>query len=287
MQKFVAARAGQEPSPKAAFRVGVLVSSNARAETISSFIRSFCRFRSVTTSRLGSGRLTSRSISSSRPRCRVRRVSIRSCSDIAPPVPTDQARAYANAVWSRPPSGICCRFRATLFGQRPKMVTMAEKQRIVVGISGASGVIYGVRLLELLRRDAGRDPSRDEPRRRGHGGLRDRSQSGRRSTRWRIRCTPSATSPPRSPPARSRPWAWSSRPARSAACREIASGVTSSLLTRAADVILKERRPAGPDGARDAAASRPSAHHGGAAEMGAVIAPPVPAFYSRPQSSRI
>lgn len=63
---------------------------------------------------------------------------------------------------------------------------------------------------------------------------------------------------------------------------EIASGVTSSLLTRAADVTLKERRPL-------VLMVRETPLHLGhlrtmvrLAEMGAVIAPPLPAFYARP-----
>jgi 4-hydroxy-3-polyprenylbenzoate decarboxylase len=63
---------------------------------------------------------------------------------------------------------------------------------------------------------------------------------------------------------------------------EIASGVTSSLLSRAADVTLKERR-------RLVLMVRETPLHVGhlrtmtqLAEMGAIIAPPVPAFYARP-----
>jgi 4-hydroxy-3-polyprenylbenzoate decarboxylase len=65
---------------------------------------------------------------------------------------------------------------------------------------------------------------------------------------------------------------------------EIASGVASSLLTRAADVVLKERRPL-------VLCVRETPLHLGhlrlmtqAAELGAVIMPPVPAFYHRPVS---
>ena len=65
---------------------------------------------------------------------------------------------------------------------------------------------------------------------------------------------------------------------------EIATGVTSTLLTRAADVILKERR-------RLILMVRESPLHTGhlrtlthLSEIGAVIAPPVPAFYSKPTS---
>lgn len=63
---------------------------------------------------------------------------------------------------------------------------------------------------------------------------------------------------------------------------EIASGVTSTLLTRAADVTLKERRPL-------VLMVRETPFHLGhlrtmtaLAEMGATIAPPLPAFYARP-----
>ena len=65
---------------------------------------------------------------------------------------------------------------------------------------------------------------------------------------------------------------------------EIATGTTSSALTRAADVVLKERRPL-------VLMLRETPLHAGhlenllkLARLGAIIAPPVPAFYIRPKS---
>lgn len=65
---------------------------------------------------------------------------------------------------------------------------------------------------------------------------------------------------------------------------EIASGVTTTLLTRAADVVLKERR-------RLVLMVRETPLHTGhlrtmtaLSEIGAIIAPPVPAFYAKPDS---
>jgi 4-hydroxy-3-polyprenylbenzoate decarboxylase len=65
---------------------------------------------------------------------------------------------------------------------------------------------------------------------------------------------------------------------------EIATGVTSTLLSRAADVVLKEKR-------RLVLAVRETPLHGGhlrtlvnLSDMGAVIAPIVPALYNRPQT---
>jgi 4-hydroxy-3-polyprenylbenzoate decarboxylase len=64
----------------------------------------------------------------------------------------------------------------------------------------------------------------------------------------------------------------------------IATGISSNLLVRAADVTLKERR-------KLILMVRESPFHLGhlrnmtaLAEMGAIIAPPVPAFYHRPQT---
>jgi 4-hydroxy-3-polyprenylbenzoate decarboxylase len=64
----------------------------------------------------------------------------------------------------------------------------------------------------------------------------------------------------------------------------IATGITDNLLTRAADVMLKERR-------KLILVIRESPLHTGhlrnltaLSEMGAIIAPPVPAFYNKPQT---
>jgi 4-hydroxy-3-polyprenylbenzoate decarboxylase len=65
---------------------------------------------------------------------------------------------------------------------------------------------------------------------------------------------------------------------------EIATGVTSSLMSRAADVVLKERRPL-------VLMVRETPFHLGhlrtmtaLTEMGAIIAPPLPAFYAKPKT---
>jgi 4-hydroxy-3-polyprenylbenzoate decarboxylase len=65
---------------------------------------------------------------------------------------------------------------------------------------------------------------------------------------------------------------------------EIATGVTTTLLSRAADVVLKEKR-------RLVLAIRETPLHGGhlrtmvtLADIGAVVAPIVPAFYNKPRS---
>lgn len=65
---------------------------------------------------------------------------------------------------------------------------------------------------------------------------------------------------------------------------EIATGVTTNLMTRAADVTLKERRPL-------ILMAREAPLHVGhlrslvqLAEMGAIILPPVPAFYAEPKT---
>src|SRR5258705_12329148 len=65
---------------------------------------------------------------------------------------------------------------------------------------------------------------------------------------------------------------------------EISSGVTTTLLTRAADVTLKERR-------KLVLLVRETPLHTGhlrsmtaLSEMGAIIAPPVPAFHAKPET---
>jgi 4-hydroxy-3-polyprenylbenzoate decarboxylase len=65
---------------------------------------------------------------------------------------------------------------------------------------------------------------------------------------------------------------------------EIAHGITSNLLTRAADVVLKERR-------RLVLVTRETPLHTihlrnlvTVSELGAIVAPPMPAFYNKPKT---
>src|SRR5437764_2506275 len=155
--------------------------------------------------------------------------------------------------------------------------------RLIVGISGASGAVYGARLLALLRplpvethlvmgRSAEMplaletDLKPADLRARADvvhaiGDLAAPISSGSFQTLGMILAPCSIRS-----------------------MAEIATGATTTLLTRAADVVLKERR-------RLVLLVRETPLHTGhlrtmtaLSEMGAVIAPPVPAFYAKPQS---
>ena len=156
-------------------------------------------------------------------------------------------------------------------------------QRLVVGISGASGVIYGIRLLELLQ-DTGIEThlviSRSAEVTVAHETDRKiaavRTLADRSYRADDIGAAISSGS--------FKTIGMIVAPCSIRSLSEIASGVTSTLLTRAADVVLKERR-------RLVLMVRETPLHLGhlrsmtaAAEMGAVIAPPVPAFYAMPGS---
>jgi 4-hydroxy-3-polyprenylbenzoate decarboxylase len=158
-----------------------------------------------------------------------------------------------------------------------------HKPRLVVGISGASGAVYGVRLLEACRdlgvethlilsrsavltltqetdlsvADLGAKASRVHK----IGDVGASIASGSFETLGMVVAPCSVRT-----------------------MSEIASGVTSTLLTRAADVVLKERR-------RLVLMVRETPFHLGhlrtmtsLTEMGAIIAPPLPAFYARPET---
>jgi 4-hydroxy-3-polyprenylbenzoate decarboxylase len=160
---------------------------------------------------------------------------------------------------------------------------MTSPRRLVIGISGASGVIYGVRLLEVLRAseiethlvvskaaemtlayETGRklaDLHALADHVHAAQDLGAAISSGSFKTIGMIVAPCSIRS-----------------------LSEIAWGTTTSLLTRAADVVLKERR-------RLVLMVRETPLHLGhlramiaAAENGAIILPPVPGFYALPSS---
>src|ERR1700741_4667384 len=156
-------------------------------------------------------------------------------------------------------------------------------RRLVVGISGASGTIYGVRLLELLK---GTDIET-------HLVM---SKSAEMTLVYEtdfkpkdVRALASVNHPAADIGASISSGSFPTIgmiivPCSIKTMSEIATGVTSSLVSRAADVVLKEKR-------RLVLAVRETPLHGGhlrtmttLADVGAVIAPIVPAFYNRPKS---
>jgi 4-hydroxy-3-polyprenylbenzoate decarboxylase len=156
-------------------------------------------------------------------------------------------------------------------------------KRLVVGISGASGVVYGIRALEMLR-DAGVEThlvmSRAAQITLAHETDMKIAEVERlASVNYRIEDIAAAISS-----GSFKTMGMLVAPCSIRSLSEIASGVTSSLLSRAADVVLKERR-------RLVLLVRETPLHAGhlrsmmaVTEMGGVIAPPVPAFYSRPET---
>ncbi|MDY0006558.1 MAG: UbiX family flavin prenyltransferase [Spongiibacteraceae bacterium] len=160
---------------------------------------------------------------------------------------------------------------------------MAQAQRLIVGISGASGVIYGVRLLEILRElkvESHLVMSKSAEMTLGYETAFSVDDVKARADYVHAIRNVGASISSGSFPTLGMVVA----PCSIKTMSEIATGVTSSLLTRAADVVLKERR-------RLVLMVRESPLHTGhlrtmtaLSEMGAIVAPPVPAFYQNPQS---
>ena len=155
--------------------------------------------------------------------------------------------------------------------------------RLIIGISGASGVQYGVRALELLQ------PLPIETHLVMSKSAELTAHHEIDRTVDSIRALADEWHPVRNVGASVASGSFRTMGMLLAPCSirtlgEITSGVTSSLLTRAADVVLKERR-------RLVLMVRETPLHLGhlrnmvvVTEMGAVVAPPVPAFYAKPES---
>jgi 4-hydroxy-3-polyprenylbenzoate decarboxylase len=162
-------------------------------------------------------------------------------------------------------------------------MTTKTPRRLVIGISGASGTVYGIRMLELLRKTDIET----------HLVM---SKSAEMTmvyeTKYKpkdIKAMASVVHPAADIGASISSGSFPTMgmvivPCSIRTMSEIATGVTSSLVSRAADVMLKEKR-------RLVLAVRETPLHTGhlrtmttLSEIGAVIAPVVPAFYNKPKT---
>lgn len=157
------------------------------------------------------------------------------------------------------------------------------KKRLIIGISGASGVIYGVRLLEALKSlpvETHLVMTRTAEVTLAHEtDLKVAAVRALADVAHGVDDLAAAVSS-----GSFRTMGMIVAPCSMRSLGEIAAGISSNLLTRAADVVLKERRklvllvretPLHAIHLRNMATL---------AEMGAIIAPPVPAFYNRPKT---
>ena len=160
---------------------------------------------------------------------------------------------------------------------------MENPRKIIIGISGASGAIYGIRMLEALKKTGVESPLVIS---------KAACITIGQETDWKVSdVTKLADFTYNIEDIGARIASGSFKtigmivaPCSVKSMSEIATGVTSNLLSRAADVVLKEHR-------KLVLAVREAPFHLGhlramthLAEIGAIIAPPLPAFYPRPQS---
>lgn len=156
--------------------------------------------------------------------------------------------------------------------------------RLIVGISGASGVIYGIRLLEVLKGL----PDIETHLVLSNGGKLNISLE----TKWQARQVEDLANVVHSDQNLAASIASGSfrtdgmivAPCSMKMLSGIVNSYADTLMARAADVVLKERR-------RLVLVPREMPLHEGhcrllyeAARMGAIIAPPMPAFYNDPQT---
>src|SRR3984957_11991625 len=158
-----------------------------------------------------------------------------------------------------------------------------QPRRLIVGISGASGILYGIRALQILKQcgfETHLVMTRSAQITLAHEtSVKVAEINELAAVVHRIDDIGASISS-----GSFRTMGMLVAPCSVRTMSEIATGVTSSLLTRAADVVLKERR-------KLVLAVRETPLHVGhlrtmtqLAEMGAIVAPIVPAFYNRPRS---
>ena len=156
--------------------------------------------------------------------------------------------------------------------------------RLIVGMSGASGVIYGVRLLEALKKESDAET---------HLILSDSAKINiNLETEWSVKDVQALADHVHSNRDIAATIASGSFqtagmivvPCAIKTLSAIANSYADSLIVQAADVILKERR-------RLVLVPRETPLHTGhcellykASQLGAIIAPPMPAHYIKPQS---
>jgi flavin prenyltransferase len=164
-----------------------------------------------------------------------------------------------------------------------KKIARGRPDRLIVGLSGASGIIYGVRLLEVLR-ESGLEVhlvmSKSAEVTLAHE--TDYKVAQVKALANVVHSNTDLGAAISSGSFRTRGMIVAPCSIRTAS--EIAWGVTSTLMARAADVVLKERR-------RLVLMVRESPLHTGhlrtltqLSEIGAIVAPPLPSFYARPET---
>lgn len=157
------------------------------------------------------------------------------------------------------------------------------KNRIIIGISGATGIQYGIRALELLRTqdiETHLVVSRAaEMVRKYETEVKQEELFALADRVYQLQDVGAAIAS-----GSFKTLGMLIAPCSVKTMSEIACGVTSSLLTRSADVVLKERR-------RLVMLFRETPLHAGhlknmltVTEMGGIVMPPVPAFYTRPST---
>jgi 4-hydroxy-3-polyprenylbenzoate decarboxylase len=162
-------------------------------------------------------------------------------------------------------------------------INPAGRQRMILGISGATGIVYGLRLLEVLRKlDV---ETHLVVTKAGERTLAYETDLAARELRQLADYVyPDADIGAAIASGSFRAVGMIVAPCSVNSLSAVAHGATDNLLTRAADVCLKERR-------RLVLLFREAPLHMGhiramaaATENGAIVFPPVPAFYDRPAS---
>jgi len=163
----------------------------------------------------------------------------------------------------------------------------AHPRRLIIAITGATGAVYGVRLLEALRELKAQAPIETHLLISGAAGMSLRQEIDR--TRAEIEALADVVHNVRDVGASIASGSFQSMGMVIAPCSmktlaSVAHGYGDNLITRAADVTLKERRrlilmvretPLNLAHLRNMTA---------VTEMGGIIFPPLPAFYHRPDS---